>query len=176
MPANSDYAKLLFDEWKYRHETLWRTMYRHIWYLVILGLLPIIAEATKLNEIAPGVVRFFCEVRHGGAVGEIYWGLVIALYVGATVHLIFEHVYFKCVENRLAGFPVAYKAPTLSRKQGVVLCVLVVLWLAAWGGFAYLIGHYLNHTPKTSCDAAPTAESLKTPCVPCPAPASSQDK
>lgn len=163
MPTNSDEAKLLFDEWKYRHETLWKTIYRHIWYLVLLVLLPIIAETTKLGEVAPGVVRFFCQVRQGGTMGWIYWSLVAALFLGATWHLIVEHVYFKRLENRRRAHPVGDGAGTLSRRQRWRLCGLVLLWLGAWGGFFGLVRYYLKHLDPsiTPCEAKITVELSK---------------
>jgi hypothetical protein len=29
---NVQWASILLDEWKYRHESLWKTVYRYIWY------------------------------------------------------------------------------------------------------------------------------------------------
>lgn len=84
-PRNIDYAKLLLDEWKYRHEMFFKLLFRYSWISIIAGVLPALAVESPVGA------AFFQHVREGGKATAIYWTLVALFFIAANLHLATEY-------------------------------------------------------------------------------------
>lgn len=94
----SKWADHLFDEWKYRHENFWRTLYRYLAAIAILIAIPFVK-----NEFKPMV----------GGLGMIVYLLLPVIIFGALCFVLTrEHSKLESVETLLT---------TIRNKEGYKL-------------------------------------------------------
>lgn len=91
----SKWAELLFDEWKYRHTTFWRTLYRSLGAIAVLVAIPFAKK-----EFGP--------MAHG-------WGMVVyeclpfIIFIALCFVLTLEHARLSGVEKQLEGIRDKYE-------------------------------------------------------------------
>jgi len=115
-PPTTEVQKLLFDEWKYRHEMFHKTVSRYARFYVFLALLP--SVACSVASVATGVaaeskpttdvIRLIANLFSGacqpgwGPARTTYWAVVLVFFGGTNWHLSQEHGCLKGVEGRMS--------------------------------------------------------------------------
>lgn len=107
----SDAGKNLFDEWKYRHEMFYKILYRYVWALIVLAVLPLIPLPSQISA------EFLHQVHQWGLAGIVYWGLVIATFGGTSLHLMYEFRYCQAVRERLEATRKTLRPEILSWRE-----------------------------------------------------------
>jgi hypothetical protein len=87
-----EWAKHLWDEWKYRHETWHKTFYRSLWFVVTLAIIPWIPKRIKGIEFT-----FPSQPVIQGA----YALLPLVLFLATAFQLAREHTHLIEIEDKL---------------------------------------------------------------------------
>jgi hypothetical protein len=93
-----EWAKHLFDEWKYRHENFWKTLYRALFGIAVLTTLPFVkAELFKpLHD--KNISLCGCTLLNMRAV---YGFLPTISFIALCFVLSYEHARLRAVEEKL---------------------------------------------------------------------------
>lgn len=141
--ADLEWVKLLWEEWKYRHDNFWNKFYRAVWAVVVCAAAPWI----KLDKIG---VDLFSQARLNTLFRWGYVVFVFVFFIGTALLLSYEHVHLKAVENKIKNLrgtaynpdPYTLKDDLKTRRIAVSgsLYLVAALVLLAWWAY-YFISH-----------------------------------
>ena len=89
-----EWTKLLWEEWKYRHESFWNKFYRAVWAVFVCAAAPWI----RIDKFG---VDLFSKARMSLTFRWGYIVFVIIFFWGTAALLSFEHVKLKLVEEKI---------------------------------------------------------------------------
>jgi len=71
-----EWAKHLWEDWKYRHEAFYKLLYRYSWYCFLLAMLPVVAAVPpEVKSYVPIRTQALESLRTPGLARDAYWAL-----------------------------------------------------------------------------------------------------
>ena len=107
-PSQVEWAKHLFDEWKYRHENFWKTLYRALFGVAVLTTVPFVKTELFKPLHDKSIVlcgRTLLNMR------AVYAFLPTISFIALCFVLSYEHARLRAVEERLQELRGANRPP-----------------------------------------------------------------
>ena len=157
-PGNLDYAKHLFDEWKYRHEMFFKLLFRYSWIYIVAAVLPSLATESPIGA------EFFQQVRSGTRTSVVYWGFVVVFFIASHFHLVFEYRRTEAIRNKLRVLRNESKeGEKLAFREFASKLPHEIVYLSAFILFFILCWRYQHGQSAQPAKSTPAAKSV---CVP----------
>lgn len=129
---DSEFVRQIFEEWKYRHELVNRMVYRYVWYMTVVAVLP---SAAGIPKVLGAPIDLGIEVfRKPGLPRFCYLAFLLLLLVAISSHGATGYMHFMGVEaklNKLRGAKFTTTrwslAEFLQNKK-----VPTTVWFVAW--------------------------------------------
>jgi hypothetical protein len=127
MERNIEWAKHLWDDWKYRHEMWRQTFYRSLSFAVIVATVPWVKTG------------FFDQVIPRGRPRVVYGLLPLFLFLVTTLQLALEYTHLMEVERKLEEVRGAFAPPKLGlmkvfrgMRPGVSTLIYIGVGIVLW--------------------------------------------
>jgi len=93
----SKWADHLFNEWKYRHESFWRTLYRFLGAIALLVTVPFV-KTDYFRTMSGKHIQIWCVNM---SMRGVYGSLPFIMFIALCAVLIYDHAKIKRVEQKL---------------------------------------------------------------------------